>query len=313
VEDYQESLNTLDINAYLKATDYMTAKGPEDRKFQDLFMMGTKFSEIIATIGINQSEEEKQHSMLSMMVGPRSFRRPSGLYELMLKKILPCEVKGALWYQGEEDEISRSEFYDISLTGVIDTFRNHWSDLPFLIVQLPPFEGNAFSLARKYPVIRKMQQKVSETVPNVWCACITDAGDRNNIHPRWKRPVGDRLGLLALKHVYDMELEADSPKFVDGTKEGETVILHFENVADGLCTPDDKATGIELYAEGLRLSPNIMVGKDTVILTDESLTSITDITVKYATDNYFEVNLFNSVGLPVFPFEEKIKNYGGKI
>lgn len=307
IDDYQESLNNLDMEAYFEATDYMTAKDPgEERQFMDQFMTGRKISEILATRGNSQTEEEKQFFMLSMMVGPRSFRRPSGLYELMLKSILPYEVRGALWYQGEEDEISRSEFYDASLRGVIDTFREGKGDLPFIIVQLPPFEGNSFSLAKKYPIIRKMQQKVSETVPNLWCACTTDAGDRNNIHPRWKRPVGERMGLLALKHIYDKKLEADSPKFVEGKKEGDTVILHFKDVADGLCTPENKATGIELYAQGLRLSPDIIVGKDTVILTDESLSSITDITVKYATENYFDVNLFNSAGLPAFPFETKI-------
>jgi sialate O-acetylesterase len=307
VEEYLEGLNTLDRTTYIKATDYMTAKDPsEERKFLDLFMMGKKFSEVLTARGNSQTEEEVQYSMMSMKVGPRSFRRPYGLYQMMLSTILPYEIRGVLWYQGEEDEISRSEFYDISLKGVIDTFRNHRSELPFLIVQLPPFEGNAFSLARKYPTIRKLQQKVSETMPNVWCACITDAGDRNNIHPRRKKPVGERLGWLALKHTYGMDLEADSPRFVKGVKEGETVILHFENVADGLHTTDDKATGIELYGEGLRLSPDITLEKDTVILTDESLISITDITVKYAADNYFEVNLFNSAGLPVFPFEVKI-------
>jgi sialate O-acetylesterase len=285
----------------------MTAKDPsEERRFMDLFMMGKKFSEVLAARGNSQTEEEIQYSMLSMKVGPRSFRRPSGLYQMMLRTILPYEFRGVLWYQGEEDEISRSEFYDISLKGVIDTFRNHRSELPFLIVQLPPFEGNTFSLARKYATIRKLQQKVSETIPNVWCACITDAGDRNNIHPRRKSPVGERLGWLALKHTYGMDLEADSPRFVKGVKEGEAVILHFENVAEGLYAPDDKATGIELFAEGLRLSPDVIVKKDTVILTDESLISITDITVKYAVGNYFEVNLFNSAGLPVFPFEAKI-------
>ncbi len=307
VEEYQEGLRTLDMDAYLKATDYMTAKDPEeDRKFQDLFMMGKKFSEIIAERVNSRTEEENQSFMLSMRVGPRSFRRPSGLYEMMLQKILPCQVRGALWYQGEEDEIARADFYDVSLQGVIDTFRNHWSDLPFFIVQLPPFEGNAFSLARRYPTIRNMQQKVSETVPGVWCACITDAGDRNNIHPRRKKPVGERLGWLALKHIYGVQLVADSPKFVEGRKEGESVILHFEHVAEGLYTTEGKPTGIELYAEGLRLSPDITVGKDTVTLTDESLTSVSDITVRYAMDNYFEVHLFNSAGLPVFPFEAKL-------
>lgn len=307
VEEYLESLHNLDMTAYSKATDYMTAKDPgEERQFLDMFMMGKKFSEVIAAKGNTQTEEERQYSILNMKVGPRSFRRPSGLYERMLREILSYEIQGVLWYQGEEDELARSEFYDISLKGVINTFRNHRSELPFLIVQLPPFEGNAFSLARKYPVIRRQQQRVSETLSNVWCACITDAGDRNNIHPRRKRPVGERLSRLALRHTYGLNIEADSPRFVKGEKEGEAVILHFENVAEGLHTPEDKAAGIELYAEGMRLYPDLCVGKDTITLTDESLTSVNDILVKYASDNYFEVNLYNSAGLPVFPFEVKI-------
>ena len=242
--------------------------------------------------------------MLNMQIGPRSFRRPSGLYEMMLKKILPCEVRGALWYQGEEDGISRSDFYDVSLTAIINSFRDRWENLPFLIVQLPPFEGNAFALARKYPVIRKMQQKVSETLPNVWCACTTDAGDRNNIHPRHKRPVGERLSRLALKHVYGVKVEADSPKAVEIRKEEDSVILRFDNTAGGIQIQGEYVKGLELYVEGYRVHPDIRTEHDLVILTSESLVSVKNqIVVKYAMDNYFEANLYNLAGLPVFPFE----------
>ena len=305
VEDYLDSLKAMDMDAYMKATDYMTAKDPvEERATTDQFMMGIPFKEIEAKRKNKQSEEDRQYFMLNMQIGPRSFRRPSGLYEMMLKKILPCEVRGALWYQGEEDEISRSDFYDVSLTAIINSFRDRWEKLPFLIVQLPPFEGNAFALARKYPVIRKMQQKVSETLPNVWCACTTDAGDRNNIHPRHKRPVGERLSRLALKHVYGVKVEADSPKAVEIGKEEDSVILRFDNTAGGIQIQGEYVKGLELYVEGYRVHPDIRTEHDLVILTSESLVSVKNqIVVKYAMDNYFEANLYNLAGLPVFPFE----------
>ena len=305
IEEYQNGLKKIDMNAYIRATDYMTAKDPsESRIMTDLLLSGAGFQEIEAKRRSLQTREDEEYSMTSMQVGPRSFRRPSGLYENMLKKILPCEIRGVLWYQGEEDEIARSEFYDVSLTALIKTFRDQWENLPFLLVQLPPFEGHALALARKYPIIRRMQQKVSETVPGVWCACTTDAGERNNIHPRRKRPVGERLGFLALKHVYQKNIEADSPKLIKMEKEGDTISLYFINTADGLRTTEGKVKGLEIYAQGFRLFPDIRVEKDRIILTDESLCSVMDqITVRYAADNYFEVNLYNSAGLPVFPFE----------
>lgn len=62
--------------------------------------------------------------------------------------------------------------------------------------------------------------------------------------------------------------------------------------------------GLELYVEGYRVHPDIRTEHDLVILTSESLVSVKNqIVVKYAMDNYFEANLYNLAGLPVFPFE----------
>ena len=54
-------------------------------------------------------------------------------------------------------------------------------------------------------------------------AVLLDVGERYLIHPRRKKEVGDRLGMLALSKTYGMKgFEAESPTFskmeVEGNK-----------------------------------------------------------------------------------------------
>lgn len=304
---YEERLKEIDLESYYKATDYMTAADPAaNRAINDLMLTGVPFPVVMEKAASLQSEEERTYQFQAMQVGPRSFRRPGMLYKHMLSKIAQCRAGGVIWYQGEEDEIERADFYDVSLTALIQSFREHWEEIPFLLVQLPPFEGNAFALARKYPKIREMQEKAAKTISNVWCACATDAGEKNNIHPRKKRPVGERLGLLALKHVYGYDLEADSPELISAKKDNGAIYLKFSHTADGLYTDRPADCGIRVMSDGFSLKPDIEIQGDTIILKDECFLCLKELTVSYARDNYYEVSLYNSAGLPVFPFETKV-------
>ena len=67
-----------------------------------------------------------------------NFTRPAGLYETMLKKVMPYTVKGFLYYQGESDDHKPGSYYAL-LTAMIRQWRQDWGDdtLPFLMVQLP--------------------------------------------------------------------------------------------------------------------------------------------------------------------------------
>ena len=307
VREYEEFIKTIDMDAYNEANDKANSKPHSvDQAFTDKFMMGYDLSEDFKKMFANPDPEMQKNQMLVMTVGPKSYRRPFGLYETMFQKVKRAEVAGVLWYQGEEDEIKRSEFYDKSLTAVVDTFRDAFGHVPFFAVQLPPFEGNNFSLARKYPKIREMIEKVADTVPDVWCSCSTDCGHRTNIHPRNKRPVGERLALLALKHVYGKDVEADSPRLASSEREFGKVTLTFKNAESGLCVKNGELSGFDVFAEGLHVLPDIEIAGDKIIINDGAIATAKDIVVKYARDNYSRPNLYANNGLPVFPFECKL-------
>ncbi|MDE5909009.1 MAG: sialate O-acetylesterase [Lachnospiraceae bacterium] len=310
VKQYSEYVSTLDRLQYERATDYISSRDPKpERDFVDHALMGKSVREFRERLMAEKPEWEREYEALNMEIGPRSFRRPSGLYEYMLKKVLPVEIRGTIWYQGEEDERERAGFYDISLRAVIDTFRDRWPDMPFLAVQLPPFEGEYIYISQKYPVIRRQIEKVAETVPRTWCCCTTDCGDRNNIHPRNKRKVGLRLALLALKHIYKKEIDADSPKFLELVRGKGEITLKFAYAESGLFCPDAEIRALEVIADGCKILPDISFIRDTIVLEDEIFFAAKEIIIRYGMENYSKPNIYAHNGLPLFPFEAAAAGY----
>lgn len=126
--------------------------------------------------------------------------RPCGLYEAMLKSIVPYTVSGVIWYQGESDE-SFADLYQELLHSLIFNWRDLWhEDPPFILVQLPSFEYMVEPL--NFVPIRAIQEKLTKTMDKVWLACAMDVGMRYDIHPKNKKPAGERLALQALSKVY---------------------------------------------------------------------------------------------------------------
>lgn len=129
--------------------------------------------------------------------------RPGGLYQTMLQKVAPFTARGVIWYQGESDE-THAEAYATVFGRMIADWRALWQEeLPFLFVQLAPFGQWLGGTGEKYPELRKQQERVSREVAHTWMASIGDAGMLDDIHPKHKRPVGERLAELALGHVYE--------------------------------------------------------------------------------------------------------------
>lgn len=67
-----------------------------------------------------------------------SAQPPSGLFDGMIASIVPYAIRGAAWYQGE-DNASRAYQYRRLLPALMEGWRAAWGegDFPFLIVQLP--------------------------------------------------------------------------------------------------------------------------------------------------------------------------------
>jgi sialate O-acetylesterase len=235
-------------------------------------------------------------------LGPKSPYRPAGLYETMLQRVTPYTLRGFIYYQGESDE-HKPKIYGKLFSKLIDQWRIDWEDdeLPFIFVQLPMYIGKGEEDKKNWPIIREAQMKVHKTVKNTGIAVILDCGEYGNLHPVDKEPVGDRLALQALYHVYGKSADAYGPiykglKYIDNCIE-----LSFDHVKDGFVVKGDKAAGFEIAGDDRKFVPaDIDIRADKIVVSAENIPDPKY--VRYAWFNYAQVTLFNKAGLPLAPF-----------
>jgi sialate O-acetylesterase len=106
-------------------------------------------------------------------------------------------ARGFLWYQGESNA-GDPALYASLFPAMIRDWRAHWGrgEMPFLFVQLPGYgPGNT------WPELRAAQAAALQ-LPSTAMAVAIDQGEAEDIHPTKKQEVGERLALLALKHIY---------------------------------------------------------------------------------------------------------------
>lgn len=233
------------------------------------------------------------------MVQPQAF--PGALYEHMLKTITPIGARGIIWYQGESDD-SHAEIYDKMLACVVRDWREALEDmgLSFLLVQLPGFEHWMECYALNYPKIRECQEKVADTVPNVWMASITDGGEQFDIHPKNKRLPGERLALLALGKVYGKDLLCEAPVPDQVTWEENTVKIHFAHAAGGLHIKGEELNALEIQPK-MDYTYEIQ-GENLLIFFKDKLPK----TLQFAKTAFYAVNLYNQSDIPAVPFEAEL-------
>lgn len=241
-------------------------------------------------------------------IGPWHMYRPSGLYHQMLEKVIPYSIKGAIWYQGESDSC-HADLYGELLENMIKCWREKWGDeFPFLFVQLAPFELWLDCTGDHYPEVRHQQELVAKRVPGTGMISIMDLGMYEDIHPKRKKEVGERLALLARGVVYGEEILCHSPELLSGEmlQDSMCVKLYFAHTGDGLELRGDDAEnimlgGFEVEVDGKPCGFDIELQKENILI-NLAHKAVNSCRVKFAWKNYVKVNLFNSAGLPVKPF-----------
>lgn len=232
---------------------------------------------------------------------------PTLVYNSMIAPFHTYEVKGFLWYQGEDNsKYSVCYDYEKMLSNLIKTWRNAWGgiQLPFLIVQLANYHlpGSGPS---PWTIVQEAQTRVGQTVPNTGAVVINDIGDALDIHPRNKQEVGRRLALLARRIAYgEKKVIAAGPTFRSLKKDKERLILSFTNARGGLVDKD--GTG-GLNAFFLAGKDNVFYQATARIEGDKVVVSsgkVADpVNVRYAfEDNPGKINFYNREGLPAVPF-----------
>lgn len=307
---YEKSLEDLDLQTYYAASDRPAVEpSPEERARMDQFMMGIGLEKLFSG---EAPPPPPPTDYSPYMPGPRAAIRPAGLYDAMLSQVAPYGIRGVLWYQGEDDDFRGwYGFYDESMKTLISSWRKLWGkELPFLQVELAPFKGRGITGANEYFTMRLQQRAAADALPGVHDVCILDAGDEMNIHVRKKRPVGERLALLARKYVYgENGLLADSPRFSHMDRQGDSLRIVFCNAGKGLVLQggSEALNGLlTVTADGQEIPVAASVEGDALLLTAPEVDGAKDLRVDFAQVNFCRMPLFNSEGLPAFSFTAEL-------
>ncbi|MGB0578467.1 MAG: sialate O-acetylesterase, partial [Limisphaerales bacterium] len=125
--------------------------------------------------------------------------RPANLFNGVLNPIIGYGIRGTIWYQGERNSkagTAAAKAYRPLMANMITSWREEWrqGDFPFLVVQLPTFARGGAGWA----LVQESQAAAVGDVSNAACIDIRDQPD-DGLHPKNKRPIGERLADLAIK------------------------------------------------------------------------------------------------------------------
>ncbi|MCX6254252.1 MAG: glycosyl hydrolase family 2, partial [Bacteroidia bacterium] len=175
-------------------------------------------------------------------LGPNT---PTVLYNAMVNPVLPFQIKGAIWYQGESN-VGRAEQYAKIFPIMIQNWREAWGikDFPFYFVQIAPYVYSGID-STESAYLREAQEKTLK-LANTGMVTTFDITTVMNIHPPFKKEVGERLALLALNTGYGIKNPCVGPVYKSMSVAASTIKLQFDNVGDGLMAKNNNLNEFEV-------------------------------------------------------------------
>ncbi|WP_348799812.1 sialate O-acetylesterase [Flavobacterium adhaerens] len=221
---------------------------------------------------------------------------PYVLYNGMLHPIVNYTMKGVIWYQGESNAETAYRYQSL-FTTMVKSWRTEWNqgDFPFYYVQIAPHKG-------QNPEIREAQFLSLKTIPNSGMVVTTDVGDANDIHPRDKKTVGYRLGLLARANTYgEKKIESSGPLYNHIDINKNQIQVFFDHADSGLIAKGKELKEFEIAGEDkVFYAAEAKIKGKTVLVFSEKVKNPK--AVRFAWKNVPEPNLFNKENLPASPF-----------
>ena len=240
---------------------------------------------------------------------------PTLLYNYMIKPLQKYPIAGAIWYQGESNagSVEDAENYSPLFRGLIESWRDEWGvgDFPFFWVQLANYMEPDAEPAKEsgWASLRESQSDALE-LDATGQAVIIDIGETNDIHPKNKKDVGERLALAARHVAYGEDIVYSGPVYHSHeVKPSGEVVIRFDHVGGGLVvgskyrSGDDGLKGFAVAdADGRWSWADARLEGDTVIVWSADVKH--PVAVRYAWgNNPIEANLYNKAGLPANPFQ----------
>jgi sialate O-acetylesterase len=233
--------------------------------------------------------------------------RLSCLYNAMISPIAPLAMRGVIWYQGESNQ-GRAEAYRRQLPTMVKEWRQTFrqNDMAFLAVQLP-----AFGKVRNWPKspwaeMRESIALLEKSLPHTASVVSTDCGLPDEIHPPLKKPIGQRLALVARSKIYgekNLVYREPRPEKIIFQEKG--ALIDFDQ---NLFTKDEQTevTGFSLAGLDQKFHPaqaRIKSGGKVWVTSDKVKEAVA---VRYAWQDSPIANLQNKQSMPVGTFRSDI-------
>ncbi len=306
IEEFEKTIEGIDLEEYWNNQKNISSNSRGNMLEDDFsnFVMPKTVTEQDIVNHFHAENIDSFWADFFFQVAPESF--PGRLFEYMVSTIASYVVRGVLWYQGESDDTDEHRLiYDKLLKLLIKNWRDVWKEeLPFLVVQLPGFETWIGLDNVGFDKIRLAQKKICDEVDNVYLCSIGDIGERFDIHPKEKQIVGNRLAMLALKHIYGKDILADAPKLKKYYIDKNMVEIIFSNAGEGLYIDGESINALEVKQDGESLEYSWNLDKDK--LTINLMSVVDNISIEFAQSRWYVLNMFNSSGIPAIPFKIEI-------
>jgi len=250
---------------------------------------------------------------------------PSTKFNCMIYPLIPYAIKGAIWYQGENNATRNTPHYEGNFRSLITSWRARWGqgDFPVYFAQLAnwkkqvaePQESEGWASVCD-------QQRRTLGLSNTGMAVLYDIGEAKDIHPHNKMDVGKRLSLWALKKDYGQDISVwsgplyKSHEIVDGK-----VVIKFDSAGSGLMAGEKNGLADTVETSdplkhfqicgadrNWKWAEAVITGKDSVTVSHKDVKEPT--VVRYAwAKNAASANLYNKEGLPasIFSTETEVR------
>ena len=252
--------------------------------------------------------------------GEKMFRpRCVTLHNGMIHPLKRLSLRGVLWYQGENNagNAEDGKQYIEKKRAMVSDWRKWFSDpdLPFYFVQLAAWQSPTKDPAQAdgWAYFRDAQRKAL-SIENTGMAVAIDIGDAQDIHPKNKYDVGERLARWALVHQYGKSIECSGPLFRQLTIDANRAVIEFDHVGQGLMVGRKNGRDPVVQAAGESLSRFAIAGEDrkwywaeATIEGDKVVCTHPEVARPVAVRYGFSMNpeganLYNRDGLPASPF-----------
>lgn len=235
--------------------------------------------------------------------GQRHPYEPSYLFESGVMPLNQYPIKGVIWYQGESNAHNIDAAKKL-FPLFVNSWRTNWKNpkLPFYYVQLSSLNRPSWAS------YRNEQRKFINEIPNIYMAVSSDRGDSLDVHPRYKKDIGERLAFWALNKEYKKtDVTPSGPLYKSVEYKDGKAFLSFDYGRGMHASIGKTIIGFEIAeVEGLYYPAHAEVEGDKIKVWSPKVQNPKH--VRYGWQAFTRANVVNAASLPMSTFKTERKN-----